>query len=118
MGGDEAMIAAGLGFRRGCPADEIVAVLRAAERLAGVSADVLAVPAFKADEAALTGLSLVLINDVAMAAAQSGCVTAMRSGLPSVAEACALAAAGEGAVLLLPRIAHARATCALAESAA
>ncbi len=108
------MIAAGVGFRNGCPAEDIMAVLREAERLAGVSVDVVAVPAFKGGVA---GLSLMLIGDTAMAAAQPGCVTPMRNGLPSVAEACALAAAGEGAVLLLPRIAHARATCALAESA-
>jgi len=108
------MIAAGVGFRRGCSAEEILAVLRDAELQAGLRADVVAAPAFKG---AMDGLSLVLISDAAVQAAQPACVTRMRDGRPSVAEACALAAAGNGAVLRLPRIAHPRATCALAESA-
>lgn len=117
------MIAAGIGFRRGCSADEITAVLRAAEAQAGVRANVLAAPAFKAGDAALDAqfaVPLRLIGDAALAAAQQQCATfsemaRAQTGFASVAEACALAAAGPGARLLLPRIAHASATCALAE---
>ena len=59
----------------------------------------------------------------ALLAAASRCLTdspRARSvtGLPSMAEAAALAAAGPGARLLAPRSTAGGATCALAESAA
>jgi cobalt-precorrin 5A hydrolase len=41
-----------------------------------------------------------------------------RFGVPSVAEAAALAGAGPGSTLILPRIANAGATCAIAASRA
>jgi cobalt-precorrin 5A hydrolase len=119
-------IVAGIGCRRGCPADEIVAVVRAACQQAGQRADALAAPAFKAREAGLReaatvlGLELILVSAPDLARAQSRCITrsaaAERStGVASVAEGSAIAASGMGGRLILPRIAQTRATCALAQ---
>ena len=127
MGGDEALIA-GLGCRRGCGAAEIIALLRRAEAACGAPLAALAAPAAKCTEpgliAAAAALNLPLrpIAPAALAAAQAGCVTrspaaARALGVASVAEGCALAAAGEGGWLKLPRIASAAATCAVAARA-
>lgn len=117
------MIAAGLGCRRGCGAEEIAALVRRAEALAGRTADALAAPASKRDEAGLhgaarlLGLPLRFVDEAALLAVQPRCATvsdaALRAvGVASVAEGAALAVAGGR--LLLPRIAGPRATCALA----
>ena len=130
MGGDEAVSArviAGLGMRMGCPADEIVALVRQASAASGQRVAALAAPAFKGGEAGLAqaaatlGLALILVENEALQAAQAGCVTrsalaARAVGVGSVAEGCALAACGAGSRLVLARIAGARATCALAEA--
>jgi len=121
------MIVAGIGCRLDCPEADISAVLRDAESRAGVTATALAAPAFKSAEPGLNaaattlGLPLHLITDDALAEAQPRCVTASdrvrtATGHAAIAEACALAAAGPHSRLILPRIAHPRATCALAES--
>ncbi len=126
MGGGEAVIA-GIGCRRACPAEDIVALVRQAEAQTGVAVTALAAPAAKSGEhglhaaAAALGVKLILVAQDALAAAQPRCVTrsacAERTlGVASVAEGCALAAAGEGARLVLARIASARATCAVAGS--
>jgi cobalt-precorrin 5A hydrolase len=125
MGGDQAMIVAGLGCRRLCPAAEIVGLVDQAQSRAGCRVDLVAIPAFKADEpgpreaAGALGIGLVLVEEAALERAQPLCPTpstaALAStGLASIAEACALAAAGRNGVLLLPKIASRRATCALA----
>jgi cobalt-precorrin 5A hydrolase len=125
MGCGEAMIVAGIGFRTSCPAEEIATLVRQAEDAAGAAAEALAVPAFKAgapqaqEAAAALGLPLVTIDDAALAAVQPDCLTSSAAaqsavGFASVAEGCALAAAGSGARLLTPRLASAAATCALA----
>jgi cobalt-precorrin 5A hydrolase len=111
------MIVAGIGCRRGCAAEEIVALVRAAG-----PADALAAPEFKRSEPGLheaarqLGLELRFVTDSALAAAQSVCVTRSAvaeraTGHASIAEAAALAGGG---VLVRPRIASANATCALA----
>ncbi len=119
---------AGIGCRRNVVTEDIVALVRAALVAVGDDAAVLAgiaAPRFKSDEialheaAAVLGVALALIEDAAMDAAQPRCVTRSScaeraTGLSSVAEGAALAAAGDGGVLALPRIASARATCALA----
>jgi cobalt-precorrin 5A hydrolase len=116
---------AGIGCRRGCPAEDIVALVRQAEAACGGVVTALAAPAAKAGEPGLSaaakalGVPLRLVEQAALVAAQAQCVTrsacAERTlGVASVAEGCALAAAGAGARLLLPRIAAKRATCALA----
>ena len=118
---------AGIGCRRDCPADDIVALVRAAEQAAGAPVTALAAPAAKAHEAGLPaaaaalGVAMLWVAPEALLAAQPRCVTrsacAGRTlGVASVAEGSALAAAGQGAELILPRIASARATCALARA--
>jgi len=119
----EAVIVAGLGCRRGCPAADVVAAVRQAASSAGLTVGALAVPALKAHEAGLQeaavllGLRMLLVDDAAMHAAQPRCVTRSSAakaatGFASVAEAAALAASG--GALLLPRLAVGGATCALA----
>ncbi len=133
MGGGEArgeaMIVAGIGCRKGCGADEIVALIEQAVRDAGIANcrfTALAAPRFKQDEPGPRGaaermnLPLLLIEDAAMRAAEPQCatrsVTALEAtGFASVAEAAALAAVGPEGRLVLPRIASNMATCALAE---
>jgi cobalt-precorrin 5A hydrolase len=120
MDGGETMIVAGIGCRSGCPADDILALL-SDRRIAA-----LAAPIGKCGEPGLIeaatrlGLPLIAVSPEALAAAQPRCVTlsarALReTGVASVAEGCALAAAGPASRLLGPRSANARATCALAE---
>jgi len=123
------MIVAGIGCRSGCDAAEIVTLVRDAVARSGIANcrfTALAAPAFKAREpgpreaADRMNLPLLLISDEAMKAAEPGCVTRSdkaldATGFASVAEAAALAAAGADSRLVLPRIASAMATCALAE---
>jgi len=123
------MIVAGVGCRRACPADAIVVVVRRALALAACEAAALAAPAFRADEPGLRlaatalGLPLAIVDGAALAAVQPRCITrsaraAETTGFASVAEAAALAVAGPGGILLLPRIASGQATCALARGRA
>jgi precorrin-6Y C5,15-methyltransferase (decarboxylating) len=127
----EAMIVAGLGCRKACDAGEILrlveqALVKAAQPRSALAA--LATPAFKAatggprEAANALGLPLLLINEDALKAAEPRSVTPSAAALKttghaSVAESAALAAAGEGATLLLPRIKGPSATCALAKRA-
>jgi cobalt-precorrin 5A hydrolase len=119
------MIVAGIGCRHDCSAQKIVNLVREAEARAGVAATCLAVPEFKQNESGLLaaairlGIALHWIDSASMAAAQARCPTrsatvAHHVGYVSVAEAAALAAVGPFGRLLLPRIAAASATCALA----
>ncbi|HVE22780.1 MAG TPA: cobalamin biosynthesis protein [Acidocella sp.] len=119
------MIVAGVGFSSGAAAAEIVALVRRAESLAGHAAEILAAPDFKEDAACLReavqtlGLPLRLVDRAALAAAQENCptqseVAAQVVGLGSVAEACALAGAGEKSHLLVARLTQGNVTCALA----
>jgi cobalamin biosynthesis protein CbiG len=91
--------------------------------------DCLAAPDFKSCEPGISlagqrlGLPLVFINSTALSAVQESCVTrsaraARVVGVGSIAEGCALAAAGTNSRLLLPRITYGSATCALAEGSA
>ena len=118
-------IAAGLGCRRGVPEAAVLALLRACMEEAGADPDLLAVPDFKRDEPGLhaaarqLGLTLLRVPNDELRAQQPRCVTrslrvADAVGLPSVAEACALAALGPHARLLLPRRAVDGVTCAFA----
>lgn len=118
-------VAAGLGCRRGVPAAAVVALVRACAAEAGRAPDLLAVPDFKRCEpglveaARLLGLELRRVTSEALRAQQPRCVTRSDRveaavGVHSVAEACALAALGPQARLLLPRRAADGVTCALA----
>jgi len=124
------MIVAGVGCRRGAPAPDIEAAIRAALARAGLAAqalDAVATIAAKQGEAGIKaaaeklGVEVVVVPEADLhavsdrAATRSERVLALM-GVPSVAEAAALAAAGPGAHLISPRLAIGSATCALAAS--
>ena len=126
------MIVAGVGCRRGASAPDIEVAIRAALDRAGIAPhalDCIATTAAKNGEtgiaaaAANLGVDLVLIPEAELQAANDR--TATRSarvlaltGVDSVAEAAALAAAGPSARLLSPRLVMGSATCAVAASGA
>lgn len=124
----ETLIVAGIGSRKGVSAAEVVAAVDAALHEHGLERSALlslATAGMKRDEVGIIvasgtmNLPLALVDDEALAA-MSG-LTLTRSGAsmaaagtPSISEAAALAAAGEGARLAGPRIAVGRVTCAIA----
>jgi cobalt-precorrin 5A hydrolase len=132
----QAMIAGGLGCKRGCAADEIVRALElalasAARTLTDVGT--LYAPEWKREEAGLARaaeqvgkplvfLPLATLQAQAHAALSDSAQTKRRFGLPSVAETAALAGALSLAParhaprLLGPRQVAGTATCALAEN--
>jgi cobalt-precorrin 5A hydrolase len=125
---DKIMIAAGIGCRRGASAPDIEAAIRAALARANIAADALDVIATieaKSAEAGIwaaaekLGVSVVIVPQPELAAAgdrvesHSERVLAL-TGLGSVAEAAALAAAGPSAKLISARLVMGLATCALA----
>jgi len=130
VGLGQAMIVAGIGCRKGASAADISAAIDDALTRAGLAAqalDLIAAPEFKASEhglaaaAVVRGVPLVLIAKAKLE--EAGARTKIRServlslaGVPSVAEAVALAAGGPAARLLVPRITLGMATCALAVS--
>jgi cobalt-precorrin 5A hydrolase len=131
MGMDQAMIVAGVGCRKGASPDEITAVIASALAQAGLAStdlDMIATPVGKGDEhgivaaATALGVRLILVPQHEFLAAgartetYSERVIALK-GVPSVAEAAALAAAGPSGRLLAARIAVGPATCALATGA-
>lgn len=122
------MIVAGIGFRRSADPGEIVALVeraiadcaltRAELRGLATLAALADAPAFH-EAARRLGLDALAVAEGAVAQASERIVThSERSvsahGVGSVAEAAALGAAGPGARLVLPRIASAAVTCALA----
>ena len=124
------MIVAGIGTRKGVDAAEVVALIERALAEARIDAALLtaiATAAGKAEEpgivaaAAQLGLRLLPMSTEAMQAGEGGITDSSCSarlfGVSSVSEASALAAAGQGSVLILPRIKSASATCALASIA-
>jgi cobalt-precorrin 5A hydrolase len=127
-----AIVAAGLGCRKGCPAEEIVDLVRDTMAKAGLAMDTLSglfAPAFKHGETGLgaaalsLGVPLVLIPEPLMKAAEPRAVTVSErvvalKGLASIAETAALAGAGRASRLVQPRIASRNATCAIAMSEA
>jgi cobalt-precorrin 5A hydrolase len=130
MGMGEAVIVAGIGCRKGVPAADIEAAIGAALERAGrplARIDLIATAASKrkekgiADAASARGAPLVFVApaDLEIASARgatwSDRVLAL-AGVPSVAEAAALAAGGSKAKLILPRIVLGPVTCALASA--
>jgi len=121
-------IVAGVGFRRGTGADEIAALITHAPGTIGAARTDLAAIATAADRAAEPsirqaasefGLSPCPVEPRALEACDPNIVTRSARierlrGVGSLAEAAALAAAGPGSHLALPRIASGGATCALA----
>jgi cobalt-precorrin 5A hydrolase len=130
MGVGEAMIVAGVGCRKGARATDIKAAVAAALARAGLGAaalDLIATSAAKGGEPGIVGAAsaigarLVVVPQDELEAAgmraetRSARVIAL-AGVPSVAEAAALAAAGPTARLIVARIVVGPVTCALAES--
>jgi cobalt-precorrin 5A hydrolase len=127
---DQTMIVAGVGCRKGVRAADIETAIMAAIARAGIAASklrLIATSAAKSSEpgiaaaAAAIGVPLVMIPPSDLAAAGLRATTRSErviavAGVPSVAEAAALAAGGPGARLIAPRIAVGPATCALAEA--
>lgn len=125
----EALIVAGIGFRKASSAAEIESAIAAALRsalLADAQLCGIATPAGKAAQpavraaAAARGLPLIGISQHALEAASPRTLTRSARSLAamnvhSVAESAALAAAGPGGRLLHQRIAVGPVTCALAQ---
>jgi cobalt-precorrin 5A hydrolase len=128
MGLGKTMIVAGIGCRKGATPEEIGAALDTALERAGrplAKIDLLASSARKRQEegiaaaAAARGLRLVFVEQYELEIASARGATWSRrvlalAGVPSVAEAAALAAGGSKARLILPRIVVGPVTCALA----
>ena len=122
------MIVAGVGCRRGAPAPDIEAAIRAALAHANITADALdavATIAAKSNEAGIQaaaaklGVAVVLVSETDIQAVSDRATTRSPRvlalmGVRSVAEAAALAAAGPSARLVAPRLVIGAATCALA----
>jgi cobalt-precorrin 5A hydrolase len=128
MAGEEAMIVAGIGCKRGTLSEDIVSLILAELATSGIAReklDAIATEASKADERgmmdAARSLSVRLIRcsiaDLDRAAdkvmTRSSRVQALK-GVPSIAEASALVAAGRNARLLGARAAVEKVTCAIA----
>ncbi|MBV9751110.1 MAG: cobalamin biosynthesis protein [Hyphomicrobiales bacterium] len=128
--------AVGIGCRKGCPAQSIAFLVRRALALAASSDMARNAAQFsgepmmftseaKGEEAGIVeaaqalGLKLVLLPRGRLEAAASRCETRSARvqaiiGLPSLAEAAALAGAGEGSRLVQARISEGGASCAIA----
>lgn len=122
------MIVAGIGARKNVTADEVLAVLDAAlatHDLPRTAISALASSNAKSAEPGIAeaatqlgiacqGLSDELLRDAETITQSDASITA--TGLASLSEAAALAAAGPGGSLLGPRVALGPATCALART--
>ena len=122
------MIVAGIGSRKGVAVSEVVAAIEAALAEYCIEHGELAMLAtvrMKQDEAGILaaggalGLPLILVDEEALTQVADGMLTHSSlslaiAGTPSVAEAAALAAAGEGARLAGPRLVVGNVTCAIA----
>jgi cobalt-precorrin 5A hydrolase len=128
MAGAQAMIVAGIGCKRGTSSEEIVSLISAVlatHNIARDKLDAIATETLKADEAGIAGAaqqlavclvrcSLPDLDGIAdKVLTYSERVRAIK-GVPSIAEASALLAAGHNARLLGARVAAANATCAIA----
>jgi cobalt-precorrin 5A hydrolase len=126
----EAVIVAGIGCRKGTEAAEIEAAIAAALERTGrplAKVELMATSPGKraekgiAEAAAARGVTLVFVTpaDLEIASARGATFSARvlaLAGVPSVAEAAALAACGPNARLILPRIVVGPVTCALASA--
>jgi cobalt-precorrin 5A hydrolase len=130
MAGEQAMIVAGIGCKRGTMSEDIESLVLAALASFGIAReklDAIATETSKADERGIAEAArslsvrlvrcslseLDLIADKVMT--RSLRVQALK-GVPSIAEASALVAAGRNAKLLGARVATDKITCAIAIS--
>jgi cobalt-precorrin 5A hydrolase len=126
----EAMMVAGIGCRRGAGADDVVAALAAAlDHFAAARGDLdaLATAELKLNEGGIViasqklGLPLRIVGNADLREADGRTVSRSKkalelSGVGSVCEAAALAAAGPDSVLLGPRLVVGPVACAIAAS--
>jgi cobalt-precorrin 5A hydrolase len=129
MGLGETMIIAGIGCRKGAPAVEIETAVSAALTQAGLdhaAISMIATSSAKESEpgilraASALGVPLTVVSDADLATASERVATRSQrvlalAGVPSVAEAAALAAGGAASRLIVPRVVVGTATCALVE---
>jgi cobalt-precorrin 5A hydrolase len=128
MAGAQAMIVAGIGCKRGTSSEEIVSLISVAlatHDIAREKLDAIATETLKADEAGIADAARQLavcvvpcplpdLDGIAdQVITRSSRVQAIK-GVPSIAEASALLAAGHNARLLGARVTAANATCAIA----
>jgi cobalt-precorrin 5A hydrolase len=125
---DETMMVAGIGCRRDVSMRDVLAAIEsalAAHGLAPGALSALATAKLKQDEAAIFAagselrLPVLLVDRAALQAVSLRGLTLSApslaaSGTPSLSETAALAAAGQGARLLGPRIVLGAVTCAIA----
>ncbi len=126
-----AVIVAGVGSRRGVTSEEVCAAVRGAMERHGVKLcdiSLMATPAAKGSEAGIIkaaldlGLLLVMVPQRQLEAAGTRAMThsdrvVALMGVPSVAEASALAVAGRRSTLIGPRFVLGPVTCAFAREA-
>jgi len=122
------MIALGIGCRRNAPVEDIEAVIAQVLNAASLTAAAIGIIATENDKATEPGLveaarrldrplrgliasELTRMSDFAVTRSER---VQRLKGVPSVAETAALAAIGRGGRLIVPRVANATATCALA----
>ncbi len=122
-----AAIAIGVGCRRGCPAAAIETLVRetlarapATQLLGLFTIDDKAEELGLAEAAGRLRLELIFVARAVLQAQAPHIQTRSihvrnRFGVPSVAEAAALAGAGAHAVLIIPRVVRDGVTCAIAE---
>ncbi|WP_328837822.1 cobalamin biosynthesis protein [Methylobrevis albus] len=120
------IVAVGLGSRRGVEVAAVVSLVqRALARVASEAPVALFAPVEKYGEPAFAqaalelGLPLVHLPKAALQAASDRTVTHSERvvqlfGVPSVAETCALAGAGDGSRIIVPRMTADGVTCAIA----
>jgi cobalt-precorrin 5A hydrolase len=126
VGAQTMIVAIGVGCRRGCPAEAIEALVRETlGRLPGATPLGLFTIADKQGDSGLAGAAQKLgfdlvfvpraaLRDQAPSVRTRSPHSASRFGVPSVAEAAALAGVGSNATILVPRMAQGGATCAIA----
>lgn len=126
------MMIAGIGCRKGAAPEDVLSAIETAleaHGLAVTALSALATASIKRNEQAILAaghrfdLPVLVVDDVSLMAAASRTLTRSEasieaSGTPSVSEAAALAAAGEGSTLIGPRTVVGPATCAIAISGA
>jgi cobalt-precorrin 5A hydrolase len=130
MAGEEAMIVAGIGCKRGTSSEDVVGLILAVLSNFGIARenlDAIATEVSKADEGGIANaarsLSVPVIRcsladldrAIGKIVTHSSRVRALK-GVPSIAEASALVAAGRNARLLGARAASDKVTCAIAVS--
>lgn len=125
------MIVAGIGCRKGSSIEQVRSAVAEATALHDVPMARLAALATNTQKAvepalqgfaALLGVGLRIVDDETLRGAAARCLTKSAkslhyAGVPSLAEAAALASTGDGSRLLGPRLVRDGVTCALAQSA-